>query len=304
MKPLVSIVIPTYNRERDIARALKSVLAQTYPKWEALIVDNHSIDNTGDVVRSFNDTRIKLFKIHNDGVVAASRNEGIRQATGEYIAFLDSDDWWLPRKLEVSLQYLKQGADVVYHDLFVATKTRQKIFFKIARTRDLRSPPFDDLIANGNGLNNSSVVVRKDLLHAINGLSEDRNLIAAEDYDAWLRIARLGGTFKRIRKTLGYYWKGGGNLSNPNRLFENLDAIEERYADAISEVGAHRSIYWIAYNKGRAHYLLASYETAKRNLKLIRWRQAPFPIYIKSRWMLLLINLTGHRSPQKYLNED
>jgi glycosyltransferase involved in cell wall biosynthesis len=294
MKPLVSIIIPTYNRARDIERALKSVLAQTYPNWEALIVDNYSSDNTDDVVKGFNDTRMRLFKIHNDGVVAASRNEGIKHAIGEYIAFLDSDDWWLPRKLEVSLQYLKQGADVVYHDLFVATKARQRLFLKIERTRDLRHPAFDDLIVNGNGLLNSGVVVRKDLLHAINGLSEDRNLIAAEDYDAWLRIAKFGGTFRRIPKTLGYYWKGGGNLSNPDRLFENLGAIEERYADAILEVGAHHSIYWIAYVKGRAHYLLASYGAARRNLEFIRWRDAPLSIFIKSRWMLLLINLAGH----------
>src|SRR3989338_2810117 len=102
MKPIVSIVIPTYNRACDLERALKSVLAQTYSNWEALVVDNHSSDNTDDVVKSLNDSRLKLFKIHNDGVIAASRNAGVKHATGEYIAFLDSDDWWMPQKLEES----------------------------------------------------------------------------------------------------------------------------------------------------------------------------------------------------------
>ena len=293
MKPLVSIVIPTYNRAREIERALKSIVAQTYSNWEALIVDNYSSDNTDDVVKTFNDSRMRLFKIHNQGIVAASRNEGINNAIGEYIAFLDSDDWWLPGKLEISLKYLSRGADLVYHDFLVATKLKQVIFYKTARTRELRIPAFDDLISNGNALINSSVVVRKDFLCAINGLSEDRNLIAAEDYDAWLRIARLGGIFKKIPHTLGYYWKGGGNLSSPHRLLENLGAIEARYADAIQKVSQNGTVYWIAYVKGRAHYLLASYEAARSNLELVRWSPAPLSIYLKSQWMLLLIKLTG-----------
>ena len=100
--PLVSIIIPTYNRAEDLKRALQSVFDQTFADWEILIVDNHSIDNTDDVVKLFDDPRIRLFKIHNDGVVAASRNLGLKHAVGEYVAFLDSDDWWLPKSLKKS----------------------------------------------------------------------------------------------------------------------------------------------------------------------------------------------------------
>jgi glycosyltransferase involved in cell wall biosynthesis len=90
--PLVSVVIPTYNHARYLGRALQSVLDQTYKNWEAIVIDNHSTDNTAELIASFADQRITYLKIHNNGVIAASRNAGIRAAKGEWLAFLDSDD--------------------------------------------------------------------------------------------------------------------------------------------------------------------------------------------------------------------
>lgn len=288
MQPLISIVIPTYNRARDLDRALQSVLAQTYSHWEVLVVDNHSSDNTDDLIKRCNDSRIQLFKIHNDGVIAASRNLGIKQARGEYVAFLDSDDWWTPKKLEESLKYLEQGADVVYHDLFLATKSGQRLFWRKARTRDLKSPVFDDLIINGNALNNSSVVASHKLLNEINGFSEDRVLIAVEDYDAWLRIAKFTEKFKRIPQTLGYYWAGGGNISNPDRMLKTLNALEERYANAMNKFNECHNVCWPIYAKGRAYYRLGSYEMAKKVLAQILFRRAAFKFKIKSLYMFLI----------------
>src|SRR4051812_44716056 len=101
VNPLVSVVIPTYNHAQFLGRALGSVIAQTYTNWEAIVVDNHSQDDTDAVVASQSDPRIKLLKIHNNGVIAASRNKAMREARGEWIAFLDSDDAWYPEKLAV-----------------------------------------------------------------------------------------------------------------------------------------------------------------------------------------------------------
>lgn len=294
MKPHVSIVIPTYNRASDLNRALRSVLNQTYSCWEALIIDNHSSDYTDDVVRGFNDSRMKLFKIYNNGVIAASRNLGINHARGDYVAFLDSDDWWMPQKLEKSLKYLDQGADVVYHDLLLVTKTKQRIFWRKTDARNLKSPVFKDLLINGNTLSNSSVVISRDILKKINGFSEDPNLIAAEDYDGWLRAARVTEKFKKIPQTLGYYWAGGGNISNPDRMLRTLGAIEERYANAILDLNAHQDIYWLSYTRGKAYYRLGSYERAKQNLHLIPWNRAPFSIHVKGRLMLLMIDFYYH----------
>ena len=119
MSVLVSVVIPTYNRADDLARALDSVLRQTYPRWEALVIDNRSTDNSHDVVHRLNDARIRWLEIANNGVIAASRNLGIYHASGEFIAFLDSDDYWKSDKLERSIFWLSRDFDIVYHDMHI-----------------------------------------------------------------------------------------------------------------------------------------------------------------------------------------
>jgi glycosyltransferase involved in cell wall biosynthesis len=282
---VISIIIPTYNRALDLKRALKSVQAQKFTNWEALIIDNHSKDNTDDVVSSFNDIRMKLYKIYNKGVIAASRNKGICEASGEYIAFLDSDDWWTTEKLSLSFDELNLGADVVYHDMFLVSRPRQKIFWKKARTRNLVTPVFNDLLLNGNALVNSGVVVRKKLLIEINGLSENSDLIATEDYDCWLKISKLTNRFTRISQPLGYYWTGGGNVSNPERTLEAINSISQRYL----EEGQYNNqpIIWMTYARGRAYYIQRNYQKAYCQLVKINRQNSSLDIYLKSRWMLI-----------------
>jgi glycosyltransferase involved in cell wall biosynthesis len=270
------------------------VIAQTYGRWEVIIVDNHSSDSTDNVVAGFHDSRIALLKIQNNGVVAASRNLGIKQAQGEYIAFLDSDDWWLPCKLERSVRILETSTDVVYHDLFLATKPGQRAFWRRARTCHLKSPVFENLIANGTTLNTSSVVVRRKVLQKINGFSEDESLIGAEDFDAWLRAAKVTERFARVPGALGYYWAGGGNLSDPQRTLKTLATLEGRYADIIGRVAPRAYASWISYGKGRAHYRLGGREMARMHLERVQWRHAPYSMSLKSLWMLLLIRLDCH----------
>lgn len=288
---LISVVVPTYNRARDLDRALRSILAQTYTRWEALVVDNHSQDDTEDVVRRLADPRIRFYKIHNGGVIAASRNVGIRSARGEFVAFLDSDDWWSPQKLEVSFAALQNGADVVYHDLFSVTKPGQRLFWRKQRARDLQRPVFVDLLLNGNGVCNVSSVVRKTVLDAIGGQSEDRDLIGIEDYDGWLRIAKVTERFHRIPHTLGYYWSGGGNTTAPDRSLRTLGVLERRYADALRQIVRTGANYWFEYARGRACYLAGSFPLAKASLQRACERRPPFPIRLRCYWMLLRIML-------------
>lgn len=287
MSPVISVVLPTFNRAGLLKRALLSVISQTYANWEVLVIDNNSTDDTDQVVHGLGDERIKILKVHNHGVIALSRNVGIKAAHGTYIAFLDSDDWWKSDKLKKSLAYLEKGNDLVYHDLVVVAKQNQQVLWRKARTRVLKFPIFKDLITRGNALNNSSVVVRKKLLEDIGGLSEDPSLISIEDYDAWLRAARITEKFKRIPQALGYYWTAGGNVSNPKRTIETLNVLEERYS---SEFQA-RSIYWLAYTKGRAHYQLRCYEDAEKQLKIVIRNQPSVFISIKTYWMLFIIRV-------------
>jgi len=204
--------MPAYNHAHFLERAIQSVLSQTYKEWELIIVDNHSTDQTDAVIASFNEPRIKLFKINNEGIVAKSRNLGIKMALGEFIAFLDSDDWWLSNKLAVSMKFLNLGADVVYHDLFFVQNENDPKKKKI-KCRPLKKPVFEALLTKGNVINNSSVVVRSELLHKAGLLDEQKGVIASEDYDLWVRVALYTDKFYMINECLGFYWYVGANLS-------------------------------------------------------------------------------------------
>ena len=94
-----SIIIPTFNRADKISKAIDSLISQSHPLWEAIIVDNNSIDRTEEIVKSYRDSRIKFFKINNNGIIAKSRNYGIAKSKYDLIAFLDSDDWWNLKKV-------------------------------------------------------------------------------------------------------------------------------------------------------------------------------------------------------------
>lgn len=114
---LVSIIMPSWNTGRFIAESIESVINQTYANWELLIVDDCSTDNTNEVVRKFNDDRIKFFKNEKNSGAAITRNRALREANGEWIAFLDSDDLWLPKKLEHQILFMKKHNLIFsYHD--------------------------------------------------------------------------------------------------------------------------------------------------------------------------------------------
>jgi len=211
--PLVSVIIPTYNSAQYLLRALSSVANQNYQNWEAIIVDNHSLDNTEDIVKSFNDDRIKLLKIHNHGIIAASRNLAIKSAAGDWLAFLDADDAWEPEKLsEVARCF--SGSDLIFHDMLIDYEQKRSLFQKkILKGRKLKTPVMIDLLVAQNPIVNSSVVVRAKLVNKIGGISEEPSMVGCEDYNAWLRISRLTNRFVYIAKSLGVYAVHDGNFS-------------------------------------------------------------------------------------------
>lgn len=117
MKPLVSVIMPTYNCGRFIAESIRSVLSQTYTEWELLIVDDCSTDETESIVSSYKDERIRYMRNERNMGAALTRNRALREAAGRYIAFLDSDDLWLPEKLEKQIAFMQQkGYAFTYHN--------------------------------------------------------------------------------------------------------------------------------------------------------------------------------------------
>lgn len=250
MTPFFSVVIPTYNHGHFIDKCLSSVLSQSYTDWEAIVVNNYSEDNTVEIVENFRDERISLVNYRNHGIIAASRNEGIRRARGKFIAFLDSDDWWYPEKLEIVHRHIME-MDVVYHDLDIYTAEGKK-----RATRDWRRqvvpPVFVDLMVNWNTLPNSGVVVRKEILERVGGLTEDKALNTFEDVELWLKISRVTDRFLYIKQKLGGYWAGGGNLSQSSeRHISCIHYIFDKYIDALPEVDRRRAQAQRAYLIGR-----------------------------------------------------
>ena len=250
--PLVSIILPTYNRALCIDRAVSSVICQTLTDWELIIIDNNSTDNTVKLIDNFTDERISITKIENNGIVASSRNLGIKLASGTFVAFLDSDDWWVPEKLEIAVSALQDGHDVVYHDLYMITRLpAKKKSYSLVRTRPLTTPVFNDLLTNGNALSNSSVVVRSDLLSKINSFSEKSELVGSEDFDGWLRMAQFSDRFHRLDGVLGCYWHGSGNLSSSKSALSNIKALQDIYAIELSELSPNKLPGWMIYSLAR-----------------------------------------------------
>ena len=107
-EPLVSIITPVYNAERFLSDTIKSVQNQTYKNWEILLIDDCSKDNSAQIIKEFQkyDNRIKYIKLKKNSGASVSRNEGIRNAKGRFIAFVDSDDIWKPEKLEIQIKYM------------------------------------------------------------------------------------------------------------------------------------------------------------------------------------------------------
>lgn len=224
VNPLVSVVIPTYNHARFIGRALQSVLNQTYTNWEAIVIDNHSTDNTDEVLACFPDPRISCLKIHNNGVIAASRNAGIRVAKGEWIAFLDSDDWWTVDKLEICMKFMNANVDLLYHKLRLQWETSGWYKRKYNNSWQVKTPVLFDLLLNGNAIATSSVIVRKYFLDVVGGMDENTHMIAAEDYNTWLRISKITNNFYYISEALGNYLVHNSGVSQKDM------SVSARYA--------------------------------------------------------------------------
>ena len=212
--PLISVVIPTYNHAEFLKVAISSVLEQAYQNFEIVIVDNHSNDHTNEVVDSFNDDRISLHKINNNGIIAASRNLGVDHAKGDWIAYLDSDDYWYPTRLQCLIDSMRNDLkyDVISTDEYKTnnlTGKKTKLIYGPLKGQKYRS-----LLLYGNRLSPSASLVRKGfLLENEVRFNESSDFVTVEDYDYWLQLALSDATFKFIHSFEGEYLVHGGNSS-------------------------------------------------------------------------------------------
>ena len=231
MDPLVTVVIPSYKHGHLIGRAIRSVLDQSYRNWEVVVVDNHSPDQTEQVVQAFNDPKIKLLKIHNNGVIAASRNMGIQVARGDWIAFLDSDDWWDSNKLEKCLEHANDDFDVIYHRLkcYTLNSLNETSIKGEVDCRDLSVEPFYNLLNYGPGLTTSAIVVRRSCITSVKYFDDDEGIVGGEDIDLWLRLAKSECRFKLIDEFLGFFLIGGLHITAPDKSLRTIEFLQRNY---------------------------------------------------------------------------
>jgi len=255
-RPKVTVVIPTYNQAAFLRQAINSVCCQTCSSWEAVIINNYSDDDSEAVVASFSDARIRLENFRNHGIIAASRNQGIRLAQGDYIAFLDSDDIWYPEKLERCLNALESsGVEAVCHG--------ERWTGSDGYRRDVRYGPesratFKSLLFRGNRISTSATVVRRSALLDVGGFEEREDFVTAEDYDLWLRLVKRGMRFVFIPDILGEYriHPGGSSQSVMRNVRATMAVFQSHFKQSASGrlldgVMARRARALILYGGGR-----------------------------------------------------
>ena len=183
-RPLVSVIIPTYNRGWTIKEAIDSVLAQSFIDFELIVVDDGSTDDTSEILDSYRDD-IKVLSQENNGVSAA-RNRGVATASGIFIAFLDSDDLWLPEKLSSQVDFFNSNPDALIcqtEEIWVRNNMRVNPKKRHKKPWGMIFEPSLDLCL----VSPSAVMIRRSLFEEVGVF--DETLPACEDYDLWLRIS-------------------------------------------------------------------------------------------------------------------
>lgn len=232
----VSVVIPTYNGAAEVRRAIDCALAQEGCEVEVIPVNDGSTDDTAYVLNSYG-SRIRAVHQKNSGP-AATRNAGIAAATGDWVAFLDHDDYWQPGKLAAQLAAAdRTGADVIY--------TNARNFGDVNRVADLRSNPdempegdlFEYLLLD-NFIVVSSTIVRRELLEKVGGFNAPPGV---EDWDLWLRLATNGAKFAPVREALTMYQWRPGSLS---KNFERMRDIRRQIIRTAMASERAQSLSW------------------------------------------------------------
>lgn len=184
--PLISVIIPVYNGEETIKETIYSALNQTFTNLELIVVNDGSKDSTLSVISSIKDSRLKVFSFPNAGV-AISRNRGIRQANGEFIAFLDADDLWTSDKLEAQLEALQLNPKAAVAYSWVDYIDEFGEFLHNGNHITINGNAYKHMLVENVLENGSNPLIRREALTQVGGFNQ--LLTPAEDWDMWLRLA-------------------------------------------------------------------------------------------------------------------
>ena len=236
--PFISIIMPAFDAEKTIRDSAQSVLDQTYRDWELIIIDDGSPDGTGRAARSLAETdpRIRVFTNQVNQGVSESRNFGIRNARGEWIAFLDSDDLWTPVKLQKQVERIRTdpSADLVFTGsaFMNGQGERAEYILKVPQTVSYRE------LLRQNIISCSSVLVRRELMMRYPMGHDGMH----EDYAVWLQILRDGGCARGIDEPLLIYRLSAGSKSGDKKRAALMTYRVYRYMG----LGPIRSLFYFA----------------------------------------------------------
>jgi hypothetical protein len=274
----VSVIIPVYNREFLVARAIESVLSQTYKKLEVVLVDDGSTDGTGAVLDRYADRyQGKVRVVHQDrsGQVIA-RNNGIGIATGAYIAFLDSDDTWLPEKLGCQIPLFQKDIGLVYAGIFEVGQNGQ-VLRVVLPEKKMRGYVYHRLLEK-NAITGGSVVVTREALDRV-GLFDEK-LRAAENWDLWIRISKHF-LVDFVNEPLVTYFRHKGNMSSDMELMQNaaIFIYEKHLAGPIVDPrlkkARSRANAYLHYCNGVVAFGKRDYAMARKEF-VTCWRHSHF----------------------------
>jgi glycosyltransferase involved in cell wall biosynthesis len=227
LNPKISVIAPTKNRNNYLSLAIRSVLSQTYPDFEVILID--ASGDAAEIVRRFNDNRIRYIFSENDRGVSAARNIGIRLAQGEYIAFLDDDDVWLPSKLQKQLEFIEKNPAValVYCGIWIINSFGKTIGFILP----YKGQVYPEILKWNCIGGCSRVLIRKSNLNEIGLFDED--LTVGEDQDLWLRMSKHY-SFGYLNELLSEYRVHKNRLSTDSK--KSLEAAKLMYKKNLKEL--------------------------------------------------------------------
>jgi teichuronic acid biosynthesis glycosyltransferase TuaG len=208
-QPLVSVITPSYNSERFIEETIRSVQAQTYTNWEMIIVDDCSKDRTREIVKQYaeQDPRIRLIELTENSGAAVARNTALKAAKGKYAAFLDSDDIWLPQKLDKQISFMEER-DIAFsftqYRLMKVDGTLTDTVIEVPKEIDYKGLLKNTIIGNLTAVVN----VEK------TGQIQMPNIRTRQDFALWLSILKRGFKAYGIQEELAYYRLVPGSISS------------------------------------------------------------------------------------------
>ncbi|MEE1166520.1 MAG: glycosyltransferase family 2 protein [Treponema sp.] len=230
--PLISVIIPTYNREKTILRSVMSVLNQTYKNLELIVVDDCSTDNTKEVVSQIKDSRFKYYCLERNSGACVARNYGIEKAAGEYIAFNDSDDQWHKDKLEKQLSFLiNNNVDVTVcsMDVYDEGSSEKMYTFPDSKKSPEGAVSFDSLLK----YNCTSTQMLFGKIECFKENLFDSNMPRFQDWEECLRLSKKYKFFHQNEILVDTYQQKDSITKNPQKGVAGMKLLFEKHKDAI-----------------------------------------------------------------------